>query len=49
MAVTRNIFAGLGAGAVAAIIAVLVSLPLESPDDIRLNSATVGFAALFEG
>ena len=49
MAVTRNMFAGLVAGAVAAIIAVLVSLPLESPDDIRLNSATVGFAALFVG
>lgn len=49
MVVTRNIFAGLGAGAIGAIIAVLISLPLESPDDIRLNSATVGLAALAVG
>ena len=47
--VVTNIFAGLGAGAIGAIIAVLISLPLESPDDIRLNSATVGLAALTVG
>lgn len=49
MTVLKEIFPGLSAGAFAAIIAVLVSLPLESPDDIRLNSATVGLAALFVG
>jgi len=42
----RNISAGLGVGSVAAIIAALVSLPLESPDDIIFNSASVGFAAI---
>jgi len=42
----RNISAGLGVGSAAAIIAVLVSLPLESPDDIIFNSASVGFAAI---
>ena len=42
----RNISAGLGVGSVAAVIAVLVSLPLESPDDIIFNSASVGFAAI---
>ena len=46
MSIYRNIYAGSGAGAVAAIIAVLVSLPLESPDDIVLNAASVGFGAL---
>ena len=49
MTVLKDIYAGLSAGAVAAIIAVFVSIPLESPDDIRLNSATVGLAALFVG
>ena len=42
----RNISAGLGVGSVAALIAVLVSLPVESPDDIIFNSASVGFAAI---
>ncbi len=42
----RNISAGLGVGSVAAIIAVLASLPLKSPDDIIFNSASVGFAAI---
>jgi hypothetical protein len=42
----RNISAGLGVGSIAAIIAVLVSLPLESPDDIIFNAASVGFAAI---
>ena len=32
----RNVTAGLGAGAVAAIAAVIVSLPLVSPDDMRM-------------
>jgi len=49
MTIYRNLFAGLGAGALAAIIAVLVSLPLESPDDIVLNAASVGFGALVIG
>lgn len=46
MSAYRNISAGLGSGSIAAIIAVLVSLPLESPDDIVFNSASVGFAAI---
>ena len=45
----RNVSAGLGAGAAAALVAILVSLPLESPDDIRFNSATVGFTTLAIG
>ena len=42
----RNISAGLGVGSIAAIIAILVSLPLESPDDIIFNAGSVGFAAV---
>ena len=49
MSIYRNIYTGIGAGSIAAIIAVLVSLPLESPDDIVLNAATVGFGALGVG
>jgi hypothetical protein len=49
MTIYRNVYAGLGAGAVAAITAVLVSLPLESPDDIIFNAASVGFGALGVG
>ena len=49
MSVYRNIYAGLGAGSIAAIVAVFVSLPLESPDDIILNAASVGFGALIVG
>lgn len=41
--------AGITAGAMAAIIAVLVSLPLKSPNDVLLNSATVGIASLLVG
>ena len=41
--------AGITAGAVSAIIAVIVSLPLKSPDDVLLNSATVGIASLLVG
>ena len=49
MTIYRNLYTGLGAGAIAAIIAVLVSLPLESPDDIVLNAASVGSGALVVG
>ena len=42
-------FAGLTAGAVAAIAAVLASLPLRSPSDTLLNSASVALAALMAG
>jgi len=49
MLIYRHIYAGLGAGAVGAILAVLVSLPLHSPDDIRLNAATVGFGTVIVG
>ena len=41
--------AGLTAGAVAAIAAVLISLPLRSPSDTLLNSASVALAALLWG
>ena len=40
---------GITAGSVAAIIAVLVSLPLRSPSDTLLNSASVALAALLAG
>ncbi|MDE2937794.1 MAG: hypothetical protein OXR67_02590 [Chloroflexota bacterium] len=41
--------AGLTAGSVAAVIAVLVSLPLRSPSDTLLNSASVALACLLAG
>ena len=41
--------AGITAGGISAIIAVLVSLPLKSPDDVLLNSASVGIASLLVG
>ena len=41
--------AGLTAGSIAAVVAALVSLPLRSPDDALLNSATVVIAALIAG
>lgn len=41
--------AGLIAGAIAAVVAFLVSLPLKSPDDAVLNTATVGVGALVVG
>ena len=41
--------AGLTAGSIAAIVAALVSLPLRSPDDALLNTATVVIAALIAG
>ncbi len=41
--------AGITAGAIAAIVAVLVSLPLKSPDDVLLNAGSVGIASLLVG
>ena len=41
--------AGLTAGAIAAVAAVLASLPLRSPSDTLLNSASVALAALMAG
>jgi polyisoprenoid-binding protein YceI len=40
---------GLISGGIAAIVAALVSLPLESPDDAVLNSGTVTIGALIAG
>jgi hypothetical protein len=37
---------GLAAGLAAGVVAILVSLPLRSPHDAALNSATVGIASL---
>ena len=45
----RYIATGIVAGSIAAVIATLVSLPLRSPDDALLNSATVTLAALAAG
>ena len=41
--------AGITAGSISAVVAALVSLPLHSPDDILLNSATVVIGALLAG
>ena len=41
--------AGLTAGSVAAMVAVFVSLPLRSPSDTLLNSASVSLACLLAG
>ena len=41
--------AGIVAGSMAAVVAALVSLPLSSPDDALLNSATVVVGALLVG
>ena len=41
--------ASIVAGSIAAVVAALVSLPLRSPDDILLNSATVVIGALLAG
>ncbi len=41
--------AGITAGALAAIVATLVSLPLKSPDDPLFNSATVAIASILVG
>lgn len=45
----RGVTAGLAAGAVAALIAVAVSLPLHAPNDTMFNSATVAIAAFATG
>ncbi len=45
----RYIATGIVAGSIAAVVASLVSLPLRSPDDALLNSATVTLAALATG
>ena len=37
------------AGAIASMVAIGASLPLESPDDIIFNSASVGFSVLLMG
>jgi polyisoprenoid-binding protein YceI len=44
-----KLLSGLPAGAIAAIVASLVSLPLDSPDDVIFNTATVTVAALVVG
>ena len=49
MLLYRHIYSGIVAGAIAAMVAIGASLPLESPDDIVLNSASVGFAVLLMG
>ena len=40
---------GVSAGSIAAVVVVLVSLPLRSPADNVFNSATVGLASLLVG
>jgi polyisoprenoid-binding protein YceI len=45
----RSLLAGLGAGALAALAASLVSLPLYSPDDAFFNTASVTVGALPAG
>ena len=45
----RLLLAGLAAGGLAAVAAALLSLPLRSPDDVFLNSATVTVGALLIG
>jgi polyisoprenoid-binding protein YceI len=45
----RALLAGLAAGAITALLAALVNLPLKSPDDAFFNSATVVIGALAAG
>ena len=45
----RHIRAGLLAASIASILAVFVSLPLQSPDDTLLNSLTVVIGVLTLG
>ena len=45
----HQVLAGVTAGSISAILAALASLPLRSPDDILLNSATVVIGALITG
>src|SRR5262245_44675998 len=49
LSLQRALLAGLAAGAIAALPAVLLSLPLRSPDDLLFNSATVAIGALLFG
>jgi hypothetical protein len=49
MSLYRNIYTGLTAGAIAALVAIGASIPLISPDDALFNSASVGFAILAMG
>lgn len=46
---SRSLAAGLGAGAVAAVAASLVSLLLQSPDRVLINSASVSIVVLLAG
>lgn len=48
-ALGRALTAGLGAGAIAAIAASLVSLSLRSPDRVFINSASISIAVLLAG
>lgn len=45
----RSLLAGLASGAVAAVLAALVSLPLRSPDDVFFNTASVAIGSLAVG
>jgi drug/metabolite transporter (DMT)-like permease len=45
----KNISAGLAGGACAAMVSVVTSLPLESPNDGLFNSASVGLTSLAVG
>lgn len=45
----RKLLAGLTGGAVGALVASLLSLPLESPDDVVFNTFTVSLGALVAG
>lgn len=45
----HHILGGLGAGALAAVAAALVSLPLRSPDDAFFNTASITLGALLVG
>jgi polyisoprenoid-binding protein YceI len=45
----RALLAGLAAGAIATLVASFLSLPLESPDDVYFNTATIAAGALLVG
>jgi len=45
----RGVMGGLAAGAIAALMAVAVSLPLHAPNDTMFNSATVAMAGIATG
>lgn len=46
---TKALLGGVAAGSVAAIVASLISLPLNSPDDLLLNTFTVTLGSLVAG